>query len=369
MLEHSLPAVLAQDPVPEVVVVDNASSDGTADLARRHGVRHLRLPTRLSYAAAINRAIGATDGGVRAPAQRRLLPASRVPGRGAARGWPSRASARWRRSCCASPLPASRSSRSTPRGCSSTVGARTDSSATAGRAPRCRPRARCSEPTVRRRCTGASTLEDCALPDGEVLDEDMELWASDADLAWRARLLGWRCVYEPRAPAEHVRTYSPSTRSRVSERARRLQFRNRLSDDGQERDARRAGSRRRADRRLRGRSRSGTCCCASAICSGLPGGLPAAAGRAPAPAPRPGTAPRRAPTLRAAAVGLKAGLIVARRRACAWRRASVAAPRRPRSTRPTWPWPRRSRSTRAVVAQGVSPSPPPRSEPRGRPPR
>jgi GT2 family glycosyltransferase len=55
----------------------------------------------------------------------------------------------------------------------------------------------------------------------------MALWASDADLAWRARLLGWRCVYEPGAVARHIRTYSPSTRDRVDEAHRRLQFRNR----------------------------------------------------------------------------------------------------------------------------------------------
>jgi len=70
-------------------------------------------------------------------------------------------------------------------------------------------------------------LRDCALAEGEVLDEDMELWASDADLAWRAQLLGWRSVYEPTAVAEHVRTYSPSTRAQMSPAARRLQFRNR----------------------------------------------------------------------------------------------------------------------------------------------
>lgn len=29
------------------------------------------------------------------------------------------------------------------------------------------------------------TIEECALAGREVLDEDMELWASDADLAWR----------------------------------------------------------------------------------------------------------------------------------------------------------------------------------------
>ncbi len=70
-------------------------------------------------------------------------------------------------------------------------------------------------------------LEECRLGTGEVLDEDMELWASDADLAWRAQLLGWRSVYEPAAMAEHVRTYSPSTRAQLSRSDRRLQFRNR----------------------------------------------------------------------------------------------------------------------------------------------
>jgi GT2 family glycosyltransferase len=70
-------------------------------------------------------------------------------------------------------------------------------------------------------------LEACAVG-GEVLDEDLELWASDVDLAWRARLLGWRCVYEPQAVAWHVRFYSPTTRAALPEAHRRLQFRNRL---------------------------------------------------------------------------------------------------------------------------------------------
>ncbi|MEA2128499.1 MAG: hypothetical protein QOJ85_1390, partial [Solirubrobacteraceae bacterium] len=70
-------------------------------------------------------------------------------------------------------------------------------------------------------------LDACAVG-GEVLDEDFELWASDVDLAWRARLLGWRCIYEPRAVAWHMRFYSPTTRDGLPESHRRLQFRNRL---------------------------------------------------------------------------------------------------------------------------------------------
>jgi GT2 family glycosyltransferase len=70
-------------------------------------------------------------------------------------------------------------------------------------------------------------LDACAVG-GEVLDEDFELWAADVDLAWRARLLGWRCIYEPRAVAWHMRFYSPTTRDGLPEAHRRLQFRNRL---------------------------------------------------------------------------------------------------------------------------------------------
>ena len=69
-------------------------------------------------------------------------------------------------------------------------------------------------------------LEDCAV-EGQVLDEDLEKWASDVDLAWRGHVLGWRSAYEPRALGWHVRSYGPSTRAAVPERDRRVQFRNR----------------------------------------------------------------------------------------------------------------------------------------------
>jgi GT2 family glycosyltransferase len=70
-------------------------------------------------------------------------------------------------------------------------------------------------------------LDACAVG-AEVLDEDMGLWASDADLAWRAQLQGYGCVYEPAAVAWHKRFYSPTTRAQLPAEHRRLQFRNRL---------------------------------------------------------------------------------------------------------------------------------------------
>jgi GT2 family glycosyltransferase len=71
------------------------------------------------------------------------------------------------------------------------------------------------------------TLEDCAVA-GEVFDENMPGWGCDADLAWRARLYGWRAVYEPAAVVGHIRNYSPTTRAAAPASDRRTQFRNRL---------------------------------------------------------------------------------------------------------------------------------------------
>jgi len=62
---------------------------------------------------------------------------------------------------------------------------------------------------------------------GDVVDETMPGWGCDADLAWRARVLGWRSRYAPEAIVHHLRTYSPSTRRKMSALDRRTQFRNR----------------------------------------------------------------------------------------------------------------------------------------------
>lgn len=47
-------------------------------------------------------------------------------------------------------------------------------------------------------------LEDVAV-EGEYMDESFFAYYDDADLGWRARLLGWRCVYAPQAVAHHLR--------------------------------------------------------------------------------------------------------------------------------------------------------------------
>jgi GT2 family glycosyltransferase len=219
---------MAQDGA-DVVVVDNASADATRELAARNGAGYLRLDPRRTYAAAMNDGITHVDGdavlllnadcflepGFLAAALPRLAGDPRVGS------------------------VAPRLLRATGPGVGheldqiDTVGMVVDRRRKNGLVGHARPSSGFSRPGEAFGPDGAAalyrreTLEACALDGREVLDEDMELWASDADLAWRARLLGWRCVYEPRAVAYHVRTYSPSTRAHMSEQAQRLQFRNR----------------------------------------------------------------------------------------------------------------------------------------------
>lgn len=59
----ALPAALA-DVDAEIVVVDNASSDASADVAERHGVRVVRNESNEGYARAMNRALLGDDASV-----------------------------------------------------------------------------------------------------------------------------------------------------------------------------------------------------------------------------------------------------------------------------------------------------------------
>jgi GT2 family glycosyltransferase len=226
LLERSLPAAAAQD--AEVVVIDNACSDHTATLCEQHGARRVALRERHSYAAAINAGLAATSGPavlllnadcVLAPdflaAARPRLDEPRVGSvaplllRASGMGEPDRTD-----TVDAAGMTIDR------RGKNSLVG-------------HGEPRAQHERPREVFGGDGACVLYrrealNAVAVGAEVLDEDMALWASDADLAWRVRNAGWRCVYEPQAVAWHVRFYSPGNRPLVAPEHRRLQFRNRL---------------------------------------------------------------------------------------------------------------------------------------------
>jgi GT2 family glycosyltransferase len=51
-------------------------------------------------------------------------------------------------------------------------------------------------------------LDDVAIQ-GEYFDEDFGIYREDVDLAWRAQLLGWDCLYLPAAVAFHIRSIRP----------------------------------------------------------------------------------------------------------------------------------------------------------------
>lgn len=221
-LRTCLPAIAGQDGA-EVVVVDNACTDSTPEVAEACGATVLRLARRMSYAAALNAAIGATGGELVL-----LLNAD----------------------CVAQPgfVAALRTAIEADPGLGSVApkllrpdGARVDAAGVTVDRRRKNGLVGHGAPAGGYGLAGPAfgadgaaalwrrrALEDCAVG-AEVLDEDMALWATESDLAWRAQLRGWRAAYEPRAVARHVRTYSPSARrAELAAEHRRMQFCNRL---------------------------------------------------------------------------------------------------------------------------------------------
>jgi len=81
--------------------------------------------------------------------------------------------------------------------------------------------------------TGAAALyrrkmvEDVSV-DGEFFDEDFFAYREDADVAWRAQWMGWRCVYVPRAVAWHVRRVTPERFRELPELINRHSIKNRF---------------------------------------------------------------------------------------------------------------------------------------------
>ena len=68
--------------------------------------------------------------------------------------------------------------------------------------------------------TGAAALYRRGMLDdisvnGEFFDEQFFAYREDADLAWRMQLMGWHCLYTPRAVGWHVRRVTPERRKEL----------------------------------------------------------------------------------------------------------------------------------------------------------
>ena len=70
-------------------------------------------------------------------------------------------------------------------------------------------------------------LDDVAVS-GEVLDEAFFIYREDVDLAWRARLLGWKAYYTPGARAAHRRRARPGNRRSLPPELNRHSVKNRF---------------------------------------------------------------------------------------------------------------------------------------------
>jgi GT2 family glycosyltransferase len=57
-------------------------------------------------------------------------------------------------------------------------------------------------------------VEDVSI-DGEFFDEEFFSYREDADLAWRAQLMGWKCLYVPAAVGWHERRVTPERREQL----------------------------------------------------------------------------------------------------------------------------------------------------------
>ena len=70
----------------------------------------------------------------------------------------------------------------------------------------------------------AKNVEDRA----QLLDEAFFAYREDADLAWRAQLFGWKCIYTPLAIVTHRRVVLPERRGSLDSELNLLGVRNRF---------------------------------------------------------------------------------------------------------------------------------------------
>jgi len=208
----------------ELIVVDNASADASADIAAPHATRVIRNESNRGFSAAVNQALAVASGEFLLvvnpdcylePEYAERLVAAMADRVGSATGMLLRA----------------RGWDIEPTNVIDTMGIRMtrtgrhldlNQGAPANRQPfdSAQGRPPTANPIEVFGVSGAAAmvriafLQDVAI-DGEALDEDFFAYREDADLAWRGQLRGWRAVCEPRAIAYHVRRVTPEVRRRL----------------------------------------------------------------------------------------------------------------------------------------------------------
>jgi hypothetical protein len=181
----------------EVVVVDNASSDGTVEMldARYPDVRLLRNEANLGFAPANNIGIRATTAPYVVTLNNDTIPDP---------GW----LAALVDAADADPSVGSVASKMVFAHDPATInscGIALDPAGIAwdlwgGRPSRLVDRPR----EVFGPCAGAALYRRAMLDDVGLFDDDFFAYSEDVDLAWRARLRGWRCVLAPTAVVQHA---------------------------------------------------------------------------------------------------------------------------------------------------------------------
>ncbi|MEN8163995.1 MAG: glycosyltransferase family 2 protein [Acidobacteriota bacterium] len=216
---ETLPACLAAvetlDPPPSrLIVVDNASSDDSAEIARHAGATVLSLEENTGFAGGMNRGIEHTnaswvlllnpDCALRPDFVVQLLRSIKSRSEsdqiGSATGLLMRAEGS---DLAPTAIVDAAGMIVTPSGRHFDRGA----GQTATVAHR--------EPAWVFGGTGAATLfrrqalEDVAYPDGQIFPESFFCYREDAELAWRLQHRDWRCLFVPTAKAAHQRGFQP----------------------------------------------------------------------------------------------------------------------------------------------------------------
>jgi GT2 family glycosyltransferase len=234
-IEHGLISLAQQDyPGLEVIVVDNGSTDATPDLLRRSSVpSHVHFnPDNRGFAAGQNQAVAKSLGDVVLVLNPDTLLTSSFVGAALA-GFTAAprvgmVAPKLRRTTDAFDIPAPGDAYIDSAGMFLTASLRHfDRGAGERDRGQYERLERVFGPTGAAAFYSRDLIEDVKV-DGEFFDELFFAYREDADLAWRARLLGWDCVYVPHAVAYHMRQARPESGRKLPADINRHSVKNRF---------------------------------------------------------------------------------------------------------------------------------------------